>query len=423
MRPSEDPTAVVEAAATVLRATARPMSPAQRQAGWQALSFRLGMRRRARPVRLWLLLGALGATSATALVLTQAGRDHAAPEPRALAYTVEGGAVDDGGYIRAFAATGARLRFAEGTELHLRPGARGRLGRIDGHGARFAIEQGEAEVKVTPLPNARWLVDAGPFLIAVRGTTFTASWDGATERLDVDMSKGLVSVTGPVADGEVAVRAGQHLTVNVARKEVVLRPVESRPPAATAPSDAPAVADRTARPRVEPVHRAASSLPRARTAEVRRSWVAALAAGDLDGILRDAEARGVATALAEASASELAALADAARYRRRDELARQVLLAERARFPASERAHDAAFLLGRLDDLGARGRVQAIEWYDRYLNEVPRGAYAAEALGRKMVATENTRGRAAARAIAQEYLRRFPTGTYASTARAYDAGS
>src|SRR6185295_3358237 len=97
-------------------------------------------------------------------------------------------------------------------------------------GARFAIEQGEAQVSVTPRPGARWLIDAGPFLITVQGTRFSAAWDGATERLDIRMAHGLVSVTGPVADGKIAVRAGQRLTINVRQREVLLRPSEDLSP-------------------------------------------------------------------------------------------------------------------------------------------------------------------------------------------------
>ena len=98
-------------------------------------------------------------------------------------------------------------------------------------------------------------------------------------------------------------------------------------------------------------------------------------------------------------------------------------MTERLRFPKSERASDAAFLLGRMveskgDDLG-----RALEWYDVYLKEAPSGAYSSEALGRKMTATQRLDGAAAARQIADEYIRRFPKGTYAGAARALLSGS
>jgi TolA-binding protein len=96
------------------------------------------------------------------------------------------------------------------------------------------------------------------------------------------------------------------------------------------------------------------------------------------------------------------------------------LLAERARFPRSARAHDAAFFLGRLEE--ASGGASAIEWYDRYLQEAPLGAYASEALGRKMTATARLQGPRAARELATVYLQRYPSGSYAASARGLLAG-
>ena len=97
------------------------------------------------------------------------------------------------------------------------------------------------------------------------------------------------------------------------------------------------------------------------------------------------------------------------------------MVAQRERFPRSDRAHEAAFLLGRLSEASADGDVRALSWYDRYLNEAPTGAYASEALGRKMTATEKVKGLSDARDIARDYLRRFPRGTYAGAARAMSA--
>ena len=92
--------------------------------------------------------------------------------------------------------------------------------------------------------------------------------------------------------------------------------------------------------------------------------------------------------------------------------------AERRRFPASPRALDAIFLLGRVEESGEHGTARAIAYYDEYLALVPSGAYAAEALGRKMTLANELGGPAEARPIAEEYLRRFPRGSYAGSARA-----
>jgi TolA-binding protein len=146
-------------------------------------------------------------------------------------------------------------------------------------------------------------------------------------------------------------------------------------------------------------------------------WSEALATGKLDRILADVDRAGVRATLEKASSEDLFALADAARYRRRVDLARDALLAERRRFPGSARTLDAAFLLGRVEESSERRLAQAIRWYDEYLAAAPAGTYAAEALGRKMTLTSKLDGNAQARALAEDYLRRFPNGSYAGSAR------
>ena len=57
------------------------------------------------------------------------------------------------------------------------------------------------------------------------------------------------------------------------------------------------------------------------------------------------------------------------------------------------------------------------QWYERYLDEAPSGAYAAEAMGRMIIVLERQQRMDQARAVAAAYLRRFPQGVYARTAR------
>jgi TolA-binding protein len=463
----------LEAVAALVRQASAAMTPLQRMRGLEAVRRRSEARQRKRRTLLvagGLSAGGLVAAGMIGLLVARGAREpQDASETSPISYRVDHGEIGDGGYLRAVDrehdANGVSLRFAEGTELRLEAGARGRLTSVDAQGARFAIEQGEAQVNVVPRPGARWLIDAGPFLITVHGTVFSAAWDGVTERLDIKMKHGLVSVTGPVADGKIAVRAGQRLTINVQNREVLLRPSEDAAdpsvdqaqddPHVSGLDDAtataagtPSAADRALVPSAPPVtaprprtfdtpapiataraNTAGASTPSfdPRRARVSlnagggardRSWTAALAAGDFQSILRAAEHRGLRRSLDEARSEDLAALADAARYLRRDDLARQALIAQRERFPRSDRAREAAFLLGRLTETGSEGDVRALSWYNRYLAEAPGGAYASEALGRKMTATEKLRGLSAAREIARDYLRRFPHGTYAGAARA-----
>ena len=62
-------------------------------------------------------------------------------------------------------------------------------------------------------------------------------------------------------------------------------------------------------------------------------------------------------------------------------------------------AREAAFFLGGLaeDESGVAATKTALEWYERYMAESPRGTYAAQALGRQMILVHKLRGAAAAR--------------------------
>jgi hypothetical protein len=116
---------------------------------------------------------------------------------------------------------------------------------------------------------------------------------------------------------------------------------------------------------------------------------------------------------------DLTALSDAARYLKRIDVAQQALLAQRVRFPGSPEAKGAAFLLGRISQDGGDPRT-AIDWFTRYLAEASKGPLAAEALGRKLVATTIVYGIPGAKPLAREYLDRFPDGAHAAVAREVD---
>jgi hypothetical protein len=421
------------ARAAALAALARKgfgqLSPAEQARGRERLRARFARRRRR---MVWSLSLAGAAAFAVGLMIPRLlQRGDGAPP---LAFQVEGGAVASDGVIEASSEATPALRFADGTVIALDRGTKGRLASVDGHGAHVAISDGLASVNVVPKPHARWRVDAGPFVIHVHGTVFTAAWNEATGRLDVKLQRGSISVEGPVTGGPIAMRAGQRLTVAMRQSRVLLRAIDDRggddalasdttvaeaPVAEVAPPPvlalpAPAVPD-TVPPAAAPAKPAARSASLAHAAP--RSWASALVAGDFESIIEEA-GRDLPRALRTASSDDLAALADAARYRRRDELARQALQAQRHRFHGSSRAADAAFFLGRLDENDGAGLIHALRWYDRYLDEAPSGAYAAEALGRKMVAMRDLYGVGTARGVADEYVRRFPHGSYVGAAQA-----
>jgi len=328
--------------------------------------------------------------------------------------------------LRESGHVGMNINFNEGSRVALTTGTRGRIREVDKHGARVAIEHGTATFEVTPGSGRRWLVEVGPFLVTVKGTVFTVSWDPLREQFDLRLQRGRVDVSGPASAGEIALRAGQRLTVNLVQAKTVI--TEDEP--ALANSDAgegsvlksanptevtPADADHeTAGPNSQHPPAVATGA----IAVGQRRWSDELARGQWDRILEDVKRTGVDATLSTASSDELLAVADAARYRRQPELARAALLTVRRRFPNSPRALDAIFLLGRLEESRAHGSAQAIARYDEYLTRAPNGPFTGEALGRKMTLTVALEGPARAQTVAEEYLRRFPKGSYAGSARA-----
>jgi len=370
----------------------------------------------------WPLAVAAAALCAVAVLVTLSVRKHAPPAELALlTYKVDGGRVLEGGYLREAGHAGVNVMFNEGSQFTLAPGTRGRIREVAKDGARVAIEHGMATLNVTPGTGRRWFVDVGPFLVTVKGTVFTVSWDPLSEQFGLNLQRGSVVVSGPVSAGEIALRAGQRLSVNLAKVETVITEDSVEEPSGDAAGAS--VPQQPTKPEpsatgvnTEVTETAPPHAPSARNNE--RRWSDELAHGQWDRILDDVRRAGVEATLAEASSDALFAVANAARYRRQPDLARSALLALRRRFPNSPRALDAIFLLGRVEESRANGSLQAIARYDEYLTRAPSGPFAGEALGRKMTLTESLDGPARARPVAEEYLRRFPKGSYAGSARA-----
>jgi hypothetical protein len=274
-------------------------------------------------------------------------------------------------------------------------------------------------------------VDAGPFSIAVTGTEFDVDWAGGTGRLSVALHVGSVIVRGPLSEGGIALRAGQRLVADVPARKLRIEeasapspppatPAQTEENAASAPEEAAEIAAD------EPVLRAPLGRPDSpATREAGReaapkaselSWSARVAAGDFASVLSEAEESGIDATLSRATAKDLVALSDAARYKGKAELAKRTLGAIRTRFPASVDAKNAVFYLGRLAE-GHGALSEALAHYDRYLEGSRNGAFAAEAFGRKLIVTRKAAGDETARSVARDYLARFPNGAYAGTAK------
>ncbi len=329
------------------------------------------------------------------------------------------------------------LCFTDGSELVLSHGARARVVSLDARGGQIALIRGQAHLSVAKRPRSRWLVQAGPFRVRVTGTAFDVRWSQAEQTFELVMHRGEVYLTGPLLQGEVRARGGQAVRVALASQRVWIgdakmaraRPTTPAPdPPRQAAADVASNDGASGAATKEPagpvaVKRSVRVQPRdgeRLSREGKGPWARRLARGDFNGVLAEAERFGIARALSTAPLHELLALADAARFLRRDDLARRSLLSARKRFPRSEMAGDAAFLLGRLEERG--GGNQAVFWYERYLQENPRGPYAEQALGRHMLHVYRTEGHTAARSLARDYLEHHATGAYAEAARRLVSG-
>jgi TolA-binding protein len=343
--------------------------------------------------------------------------------PSHLEYTVRESASNVGGFVQA-GAVPATARFEEGTEIEVAPKGRARIVATDRHGARVALEQGRATLRVVHLPGAHWSVDAGPFTIAVTGTEFDAEWSGAEQRLVVELRRGSVVVRGPSANDGIGLTAGQRLVASVPDAQIHIEPLApaAAPPPAPGVAGAlpamaqPAPATGSRETSTDIVGRGAPAPSGAQATQANATWEQLVRAGDYESVVRDAKGRGVDAVLREGSRGDLSAFADAARYTGAVDLADHALAALERRYPDSADAKAAPFYRGRLAE-GRGARSEAVALYDRYLSESPHGAFAAEALGRKMLVVRDRDGADSARAVARDYLVRFPRGPYAETAR------
>jgi ferric-dicitrate binding protein FerR (iron transport regulator) len=402
---------------------ARDEMSAQEQAGLGRLEQALAQRR-ARTGgtrRGWVALAAVAA----AVLLLVAPRFW---RTNALSFEVVRGTVSEGGYVQPAQGEEALVRFSDGSEVALDPETHARVADLRREGARMLVEGGRARVHVRHRADTKWTVEAGPFMVHVTGTEFDISWASADELLDLRLHKGSVVLNGPLTPGGVGVTAGQRLIADLRRGTVTIGQdtSETEAPPTTDAVASPAVQEAPAAPASGPmtVPEGATGEPthdraRPRTPRPGRGadeWGGLVSQGQFGAVLDEAEHHGVAATLSRAPLDDLAALADAARYMRRDDLARRAYVAERGRFPNARRAHEAAFFLGGLAE-GDSELSAALDWYDRYLSEAPTGAYAAQALGHKMLLVRKLQGAAAAAQVARDYLQRFPDGPYASSAK------
>lgn len=381
---------------------AEPSAPVSEDAS--ARSFLLFVRRRAEAERrgsAWAARGGwrygLGLAAALVLAVVAFELGDSWRSGQALSYHLKSGA-PVGQAIDARQGP-VELDFSDGTVVRVDYGTEARVAETTRRGARFRLDSGRMTFDVVPhAERGNWSVDAGPFQVRVTGTVFTVEWSASEGTLRVEVTRGHVVVEG----------AGQRRELGPGDS------FEHRSSAATSGEETAAVD-----PAPSPVKTelgSASPVPSVtppRPTEKASGWSQLVAAGEFAAVIDAAARRGIQSCLDGCTREDLRALADAARLGGKAGLAERALLAQRARFPGSSDAAAAAFLLGR----AAEGRrdPRAIAWYDRYLAESPRGRFASDALGRKMMFVAQGDQKSAA-LLAEQYLSRFPDGPYAGHA-------
>jgi hypothetical protein len=302
------------------------------------------------------------------------------------------------------------LRFSDGSSVLVQPRGGVRVQQTAGQRVALFVETGRARFDVAHRPQAGWDIAAGPYSVRVTGTAFDLAWAPETRSFELEMRSGSVTVRGPGIETGVVVKNTERfvsrVTADVKRSE------------SAAPRPEKAAPDRESRGEAkEHGNESATQKPSSSTATAEKppaSWTELASKGDYASIVRAAEERGIDQSMASASADELRALADAARFSGRSALAQRALLTIRSRFPGTKAATGAAFVIGRMLD-GSGDARSAVTWYDRYLAEG--GSLAAEALGRRMLALRRSGDDNLSRQAALDYLRRFPDGPYARQAR------
>ncbi|HYQ03935.1 MAG TPA: FecR domain-containing protein [Polyangiaceae bacterium] len=304
--------------------------------------------------------------------------------------------------------TPADLAFSDGSRITASPHTTLSVDLLGKRAALARLIDGRLHVAVHHEPDTNYRFLAGPYEVQVVGTEFDLEWHARADGLTLVMQSGEVRVLG---DGNPRqVRGGETLRLPVTRDAA---PEPARAALPTQPASPSAVA--ALAPASQNGNRAAKpSGAIAHTLEAA-DWNALLNAGQFSAIMRDADARGEHL-LDTASASDLKVLALAARYTGRRGLSMRAWQSLRTRYPADAQNQGAAFFLGRgYEEQGETG--EAMRWLARYLAESPSGAYASEALGRRLLLLSKSGQKNEATSTARTYLDRYPRGAYAKSAQ------
>jgi hypothetical protein len=345
-----------------------------------------------------------------------------------LSYEARGASLVDGNLSTA--ESSAQIAFSDTSHIAVGPHAALSLEIVGRHAALTRLERGQLHVRVQHAKDTNWRFFAGRYEVQVVGTEFDLAWDEHTEQFLLRMLSGEVRVLGAPGPARV-VGAGATLRLPESSASVATTaaPTPSPKPMLGASSEVAGVSasNASAATASAATASAATGMPAtgSNTASASKpthdtgasDWDTLLKAGQFAAVVQSAESAGVEHSLQAASASNLKALAQAARYTGHAPLSLRAWHALRARFESQPLGTQASFFLGRTYD--EQGNLpEALHWLGRYVSEAPNGVYASEAFGRRLLVLQKFSGRSAALSSARDYLQRFPGGAFEKTARA-----
>ncbi|MCP4602014.1 MAG: hypothetical protein GY847_16105 [Proteobacteria bacterium] len=381
-----------------------------------------------RPYRLKVLTAAM----ATAVLLATLGvffsQDRQSPLPFWVGAQLETG--NEGGWIETLPGqSSVPVRFEGGSKLELENETAARVIMSNRKNVRVDLTKGKIKAQIKGNGKTSWSVKAGPYQIAVMGTSFSVNWDTQTSKLDVSVTKGLVMVSGiGLSKHGISLAAGDHLRADGKEVLVALNSEQtadkssaSRVASKQEASDEVEVIAETEDPPKDIRQKAGqtSSIPRIKPKKLTESnsWKELFKKKQYAQAIYTAEQEGLDRLVNTLGLEDLWQLASAARYVRKGRISTDILIAIRERFGASRRAETATFLLGRVALELRHNPIDARKWFRNYLDKSPSGPLAEEALGRLIDACDRAGRGKEARQNADLYITRYPNSVFTELAR------
>lgn len=312
--------------------------------------------------------------------------------------------------------------FDDGSRVEILAGSAARIVESSPRRVEVSLSSGTVAADIRRAGARSWSIRAGLYTVSVVGTEFSVSWAPERAKIEVAVSRGTVRVEGPELTAARILSAGERFSQSAPRMEVAQKtssPIAKNAPAGL-PRPAPPPSPIPGAP--PPAGRGISEPYPSRSASQEEdsplvAWRLLHHVGEYRSALA-AVGDSFEDLLVSLGADDLWRLAETCRLARDSSRAHRALEAFRRRFPQSPRSQLAAFLLATVALDLERDPAAALTWFERYLEEAPRGPLAEEALGRSIQAALDAGRTDKARDAARRYLDEFPNGSYADRARA-----